>query len=432
ERYYIRDTVRAASNGDTLIINGKDGDDTIDASLLGTPIGQALPSTSPRDIVALVLEGGDGEPISASNPSGDGNDRLIGSPFNDVIDGGTGADVLTGGFGLDTFKSENVDSHGNPVALDTLVETQNTDLGLFGNIFITGQVLNDAGNTPYAEAAGVYALESDMQTDMQDTEDPGSSTDPTTDFRQPGYGEQWRSATVENIAGIFAAADLTGGDGNNTIVVNDVDGKIWVAGQGALNVTTWNGNAILDNADNTGNPDADLPEYYVITNAAGSTAQIQIIDSGGASGSDDLVVFGTNQADTLTLNSYGSGAGAIMYIDASVTSTEQISAQGVDRLEIYTLGGDDHVLSNDTSVTTVVNLGAGDDSMIIGTVPLVPDPGNRTLEYPNGVPVADTAHMTNGNTAPLYVLGGTNDDYFEVDHNVGMLYLAGDAGDDTF
>src|SRR5581483_3730234 len=77
-------------------------------------------------------------------------------------------------------------------------------------------------------------------------------------------------------------------------------------------------------------------------------------------------------------------------------------------------------------------LGAGDDSMIIGTVPLVPDPGNRTLEYPNGVPVADTAHMTNGNTAPLYVLGGTNDDYFEVDHNVGMLYLAGDAGDDTF
>ena len=40
--------------------------------------------------------------------------------------------------------------------------------------------------------------------------------------------------------------------------------------------------------------------------------------------------------------------------------------------------------------------------------------------------------MTNGNTAPLYVLGGTQNDYFEVDHNVGLLYLAGDAGDDTF
>ena len=83
-------------------------------------------------------------------------------------------------------------------------------------------------------------------------------------------------------------------------------------------------------------------------------------------------------------------------------------------------------------MTTIIDLGAGDDSIVVGTVPLIPDPGNRTLEYPNGVPVADTAHMTNGNTAPLYVLGGTQDDYFEVDHNVGLLYLAGDAGDDTF
>ena len=40
--------------------------------------------------------------------------------------------------------------------------------------------------------------------------------------------------------------------------------------------------------------------------------------------------------------------------------------------------------------------------------------------------------MTNGNTAPMFVLGGSQNDNFEVDHNRGMLYLAGDAGDDTF
>ena len=77
-------------------------------------------------------------------------------------------------------------------------------------------------------------------------------------------------------------------------------------------------------------------------------------------------------------------------------------------------------------------MGTGDDNITIGTVPLVPDPGNRNLEYPNGVPVADTKHMTNGNTAPMYVMGGAQNDYFEVDHNRGMLFLAGDAGDDTF
>ena len=71
------------------------------------------------------------------------------------------------------------------------------------------------------------------------------------------------------------------------------------------------------------------------------------------------------------------------------------------------LGGNDSVLSNDTAVTTIIDMGGGDDSIVVGTVPLVPDPGNRTLEYPDGVPVADTAHMTNGNTATLFVLGGT-------------------------
>ena len=38
----------------------------------------------------------------------------------------------------------------------------------------------------------------------------------------------------------------------------------------------------------------------------------------------------------------------------------------------------------------------GDDEVIIGTVPLIPDTGNRTLEFPNGVPIADTDNMTNG------------------------------------
>ena len=314
---------------------------------------------------------------------------------------------------------------GNPI--DTLIETQDTDLGLYGNIFITGQVMNDSGTQGYAAAAGGYVSEQQMQEDMQTAEDPGAAGDAT--FRQPGYAEVWQRATVESITGIFSTAILTGGTGNNTIVVNSVDGKISVAGQGALTVTPWNGEAILDNGANSVD---QLPEYYVVTNAAGSTAKVDIIDSGGASGTDDLIVFGSNQADTLALNAAGSGASAVMFITATVTSSESISARGVDRLEIYTLGGDDHLLSNDTSVTTIVNLGAGDDSIVVGTVPLIPDPGNRTLQYPNGVPVADTAHMTNGNTAPLYVLGGTQDDYFEVDHNVGMLYLAGDAGDDTF
>ena len=40
--------------------------------------------------------------------------------------------------------------------------------------------------------------------------------------------------------------------------------------------------------------------------------------------------------------------------------------------------------------------------------------------------------MTNGNTATLFVLGGAQNDNFEVNHNRGMVYLHGGAGDDRF
>ena len=407
EQIYVQHTVR--SDGDTLRINGGNGADTIDASLLGTASTSSIPSTSPVDLVALTEFGGAGD------------DRLIGSPFNDVIDGGTSdsaGDTMTGGFGLDVFMSE------NPTAVDTLVETQNTDLGLYGNTFITGVVLANSGNQPYAQNAGNYLSETDLANTMQNT------TNPSDVLRQPGYAERWAAgATVENIQGIFSTAVLTGGAGNNTMVVNAVDQQITIGGN-ARTVTTWNGDAVLDNgADTSGD---NLPEYYVVTIMPGSSGGVDIVDSGGGSGTDDLVVFGSNQPDTLTLDAAGTGAYAVGFVQASVSSTEMISFQGVERFELYTLGGNDSVLSNDTAVTSLINLGAGDDSIVIGTVPLIPDPGNRTLEYPNGVPVADTAHMTNGNTAPLYVLGGTQNDYFEVDHNVGMLYLAGDEGDDTF
>ena len=400
---YVQNTLRG--NGDSLTVNGLDGADTIDASALGSSSTTST-TTFPVDLVALTITGGSGD------------DRLIGSPFADVIKGGTGNDTMTGGPGLDQFFSDNVAGDGTTT---TLVESMNTDLALYGNTFVSGTALNDAGTVGYAQSAGGLESESDLAAAMAATEDPS--------FRQPGYGEQWSaSSVVENLKGIFQVALLTGGNGNNTMVVNAIDGTIWVGGV-ARTVTTWNGHAILDNASNTSNT---LPEYYVITIKPGSAAVIDINDSGGGSGQNDVVVFGSNQPDTVQLNSAGSGAFAVGFVLATVTSQTNISFQGVQRLEVFLLGGNDNVLSNDTAVTTIVDLGSGDDSIVVGTVPLVPDPGNRSLEFPEGVPVADTKHMTNGNTAPMFALGGTQNDNFEVDHNRGMLYLAGDAGDDTF
>ena len=99
---------------DTVRILGLGGDDVIDASALPAGMG-------PR----IEFDGGSGDDVLLGSPGGstllggDGDDVLIGGPGNDWIDGGTGADILIGGGGTD-------------VILDSLVQTtQPVHTGLF-------------------------------------------------------------------------------------------------------------------------------------------------------------------------------------------------------------------------------------------------------------------------------------------------------------
>ena len=76
----------------------------------------------------------------------------------------------------------------------------------------------------------------------------------------------------------------------------------------------------------------------------------EIRDTGARGGNDMLVVFGTNGADDVTLNAQGSGATRTGIITAGVRAGGGPDAprfalhRGVERVEIYTLGGADHVL----------------------------------------------------------------------------------------
>ncbi len=86
----------------------------------------------------------------------------------------------------------------------------------------------------------------------------------------------------------------------------------------------------------------------------------------------------------------------------------------------------------DTAAQTIIRLGIGNDTVVVGIVPLINDPGNKTLEFTLGVPIADIDNLTNGNSHDVTIYGGTDDDQFEVNHNAAKLYLSGEAGDDTF
>jgi Ca2+-binding RTX toxin-like protein len=73
----VADSVR--SEGDTLTVSTRGGNDSIDASAVAT------------DRAALTII------------AGNGDDTLKGTRFNDVIDSGRGSDTVTGDFGLDEF-----------------------------------------------------------------------------------------------------------------------------------------------------------------------------------------------------------------------------------------------------------------------------------------------------------------------------------------
>ncbi len=71
--------VQNPERGQKLVIDARDGDDTVDATAIA------------RDTVQPALKGGAGK------------DTIIGSPSDDVIAGGTGVDIALMGGGLDTF-----------------------------------------------------------------------------------------------------------------------------------------------------------------------------------------------------------------------------------------------------------------------------------------------------------------------------------------
>ena len=241
-------------------------------------------------------------------------------------------------------------------------------------------------------------------------------------------GDNFQSGSViEPIDNLFAVVDLTGGAGNNTMVVGSPTNTINVGGT-SYTVVPFAGSATLNSATNT----ASGVEFYIVNIANNNAAHVAVADTGGTSGEKILMVNGSEQADNLTLDASGAGGFRVGTITDSVVSNEFINFTGIERLVLDTLGGNDNVLVNDTAVPTVVNFGNGNDNVIVGTVPLIPDTGNRTLDFPNGVPVVNTKAMTNGNSDDLFIMGGAGNDTFEVDHNSAMLYLHGGAGISLF
>jgi Ca2+-binding RTX toxin-like protein len=100
--------------------------------------------------------------------------------------------------------------------------------------------------------------------------------------------------------------------------------------------------------------------------------------------------------------------------------------------EVVDIGGgrgNDTFIIDDSMAALVVSGDEGDDNFIIGRVIKT-----RTVNVDGqSIEVIDGDDgVTPGVSYNAVFLGGTGDDYFEVNHNVGVLALFGEAGDDTF
>ena len=312
---FVGRTVRV--QGDTIEIRAGDGADTVDAS--------ALTGT---DRVAVVLRGEGG------------NDRLIGTPFDDVLDGGDGNDRVTGGAGRDTF----ADSSG----LDTLVESFDSDFGLYDNLFVVGVA---AGN-----------------------------------------GVDFTSGVVEDLAGIFEAAEISGGAGANRFLVGDADGSVTI-GSTTRTASAWTGAATLTPL---GGNDVVRVE---LRGAVGT--RVHIDDSAGT---DRLEVWGTSLRDDLVVD-VAAGRGQVRRVLQGAADQSAVDHLGVDLVEIRTLAGGDRVAVRRIDVEHRVELGEGDDLLAVGTQAAVGFTQTPTATTPVQWP--NTGGLLDDIDAELTVDGGS-------------------------
>jgi Ca2+-binding RTX toxin-like protein len=295
---------------DALVVNARGGKDTVDASAL------------PAGIVALTLDGGDGNDTILGSR---GADRLIGGDGKDLVDGNQGDDVAFLGAGDDTFRWDPGD--GNDI-----VEGQDgSDTLLFNgaNIAENFDVSANGGRVLFTRNVGSIVM------DLNGVE--------RLDLNTLGGAD---TVTVNDTTGTDLVAvnvDLAGVPGSG---VGDAQpDAVIVAGTGGDDAIAVKGSAAG-------------------VSVTGLHAVVKIAASEGAA--DSLTINALGGADTVDASALKAGATQLT-LSGGLGADMLIGSQGGDL--IIGGGGDDVAL-----------MGAGDDTFVWN-----PGDGNDTIEGQGGV-----------------------------------------------
>ncbi|WP_249779419.1 beta strand repeat-containing protein [Bradyrhizobium sediminis] len=451
---------------DSLLISGLDGNDSIDASALAGQIN-------------LTIDGGAGNDNIIGSA---GDDVLSGGDGNDVVTGGTGADLVLLGAGDDRFvwnSGDGSDIVEGQAGVDTLVfngssASENIDISANGG---RARLFRDVGNVTMdingIERVQIAASDGPDNIVVNDLTGTGI-TQVAIDLAATGtsYGDGQSDQVIINgtAGGDFITVDRSGG----AIRVSGLAETVTIAhAEGVLDRLTVSGGAGDDVIDAS-----SLPTNQIGLALNGGTGNDVILGSrgndsvNGGIGNDvaalgdgnDLftwkpgdgsdVVDGQRGVDTLAFN--GSNIGENISISANggqATLTRDVGAvtmhlTSVERIELSTLGGADHVAVNDLSGTGVrqvaIDLAASFTGSGDGQEDTVTINGTAGNDYVNltaagslitvsGLPAQVTVdHGEAGDL--LTVNGGAGNDTIDasaVPSGAMALALSGGDGNDT-
>jgi Ca2+-binding RTX toxin-like protein len=402
---------------ESLFVNMNGGDDTFTGS------------NGLAGLISITVDGGAGNDTITG---GDGADRLTGGDGNDVINGGRGNDVLFGGAGDDTFvwnpgdgsdTVEGQDGHdtlqfnGANVAENMNLSANGSRLRFTRDV---GNVTMDVNGTEQVNVAALGGADTITVGDLTGT----GVTAVNLDLAAPagsGVGDGAADTVIVNgtnaadninivgsgtsvsVLGLPAQVNITGAEGaNDSLVVNALGGDDGITAStlpaGIINLTvdggagndTISGSQGADkifggdgNDSITGNQGNDT-----VFMGAGDDVFFWSPGDGsdtveGQAGNDKLMFFGSNASENFDISANGSRVRLFRDV-GNVT----MDLNGIDQMELRTLGGADNVVVNDLTGTDLkqielalrapdggpdgqadsvtVNGGQGDDSIAVG------------------------------------------------------------------
>ncbi|WP_050626740.1 beta strand repeat-containing protein [Bradyrhizobium viridifuturi] len=366
------------STAENLVLHAGGGDDVITA-------GNGLAA-----LISLTLDGGDGNDTITG---GDGDDLLIGGDGNDIVTGGRGndtallgngddtyiwnpgdgSDTVEGGAGNDTLQfnganiAEKIDISANGSRVRFTRDVANVTMDLNGIENINFKALGGADQVTVNDLTGTDVRH--VTVDLQASGGGGDGAADTVTVDGSGNADQITAALIGGnvvVSGLAADVTIIGPEGaNDSLVINASGGDDIInasalpAGQLALTIDAGDGNDTI-----IGSQGADLilggDGNDTVTGGRGDDTALlgagddtyiwnpgdgsDIVE--GQSGTDTLVFNGANISEQFDISANGSRVRLTRDV-ANIT----MDLNGVEKIDIHTLGGADTITVNDLSGT---------------------------------------------------------------------------------